>query len=282
MSKIFFLNTIDCDLRISSVMTRQASLMALVELFDQLKVSGHATWFINENDFAMTHSHADFLRAVQQRGDTLGVHDHVDFLRGDWNYDALHAFCSQSLRQVNAWLNGIAPGQTVRTHRFGCCFQHPTAYRVLQDLGYTICSDVVPAVRHNNHTGRTAFDNTAIPLGIKPYRHGPDNINEYSSDAGPFFQIPMLKATLTAKFWPHFERAVIESWLQKSRQLGQDRCIMGFGFHPYEIVDEAELTLNQKAVAQLGDIQRMLRDEYGAEFINAEECERMCSSERRD
>jgi hypothetical protein len=51
-------------------------------------------------------------------------------------------------------------------------------------------------------------------------------------------------------------------------------CVICFDFHPYEIVDRQQLRINASAVESLGDIQNMMRDDFGAEFWNAEECYR--------
>ena len=91
--KLYFLISVDCDLRISSVVIRDRSLTSLLDLFEKQNIAGHITWFINENDFALTHNHADFLNEIVSRGDTIGLHDHIDYLYDDLEYDLIYDFC---------------------------------------------------------------------------------------------------------------------------------------------------------------------------------------------
>ena len=272
MKEILFLITVDCDLRTSSVVTRNESLLALIDLFDQHRVSGHVTWFLNENDFAITYSHPSFLKEVIQRGDTLGVHDHIDFLRGRWQYDPIYDFCSRSLESIRTWLGEKGYSLPLSAHRFGCCFQHPEAYRALVDLGYRVSSDAVPGTRHCNHTNELSFDNTDIPVGILPYRHTPEAINDYKTSCGPMLQIPFLKATLTSTFWPRFHRDTVDAWISGGRELGHETAAICFDFHPYEIMDAGKLEVDEESITCLSEIIILMRDEYGIQFTSIDEC----------
>ena len=66
MKKVMFLISVDCDLRTSSVEIRDQSVKALLDLFAKKDVAGHITWFLNENDFAITHLHQEFLLAYME------------------------------------------------------------------------------------------------------------------------------------------------------------------------------------------------------------------------
>lgn len=271
MQEVLFLITVDCDLRVSSVVTRNESLFALMDIFDKQHVSGHVTWFLNEHDFAMTHSHPEFLREAIQRGDTLGVHDHIDFMGGRWEYDAIYDFCSQSQARIRSWLGANGHSLSLSSHRYGCWFQHPEAYRVLVDLGYTISSDVVPSVRHVNHTQELSFDNRDIPVGILPYTHTPESINDYRTNSGPLLQIPILRATLTAdNLWTRFNRDIVRDWIAGGQELGHGRAVICFHLHPYEVVNWAKLEVDPASLAWLGEIITIMRDEYAAQFCNVE------------
>jgi hypothetical protein len=241
-------------------------------VFDRHGIGGHVTWFLNENDFAITRSHPEFLKEAIRRGDTIGVHDHIDFLRGTWEYGPIYDFCSRSHKSIRAWLEENGYSLPLTCHRFGCCFQHPEAYRALVDLGYTVSSDVGPGTCHDNHTGELSFDNTDIPVGILPYRHGPDTINDYRENNGPLLQIPTLKATLTADFWPRFSRDTADTWISGSRQLGLSTTELCFIFHPYEVVAPGKLEVDPESINRLEEIITLMRDEYGAGFVSMEEC----------
>ena len=271
MIEVLFSASVDCDMRISSAATRDEALWALAAAFERQGAAGHATWYLNENDFALTYLHGRFVGEVAGRGDTIGVHDHIDFLGDRLEYDSIHAFCSTSLARVSRWLEGIGRTPPV-AHRFGCCCQRPAAYRVLLDLGYTSSSDVCPGTRHRNHTGRPSFDNRDVPIGVRPYRHGPDTITDHQTDAGEMFQIPMMKATLTADFWPRLDRSILDAWVRGAETLGQDAVVLCFGFHPYEIVERDNLLIDPAGVGRLEEILTMAREQYGARFVNVEEC----------
>ena len=272
MMQILFLITVDCDLRISSVVTRNESLMSLVKTFDKHGVSGHVTWFLNENDFAITHSHPEFLKEVIERGDTIAIHDHIDFLGSRWEYDAIYDFCSKSLTSVKNWLKENGCSKQISSHRFGCGFQRPAAYKAVVNLGYTISSDVCPETIWHNHTGEQSLDNTSVPIGILPYRHGPESINDYKTNSGPIFQIPYIEATLTRSSQPRFNRKLINSWIAGAESLGQERCVITFAFHPYEVVNISKLRIDPKDIAWLGEVISIMRDDYSAHLVNIEEC----------
>ena len=282
---VSFLTTVDCDLRVSSVAIRDRALWALHDLFAKEGVSGHVTWFVNENDFMLTHAHQPFLLEAVARGETIGVHDHIDFLDGDWTYGPVREFCEPSRQRVGAWLADNGCQQAVRCHRFGCVVQYAEAYRAVQDLGYTVCSDVVPGDMHLNHVGTLAYDNRHVPLGILPYYHGPDSIADYESSEGPTLQIPLLKASLTAGpeeevppenlcSWQRLNSRLVQAWIDGARQLGHGCCVMTFIFHPYELIEglTGGLRIDPAALAKLSQVIRMMRDEFGAEFLSMEEC----------
>lgn len=271
MNEILFLNTVDCDLRVSSVVTRDEALAALVDAFGECGVAGHATWFLNENDFALTHCHERFLAEVIDRGDAIGIHDHIDFLGDRRSYHTVRDFCSRSLVSVRTWLAEQGHSLPLSAHRFGCAFQRPEAYQVLIDLGYSISSDVVPETIHHNHTGELSFDNRDVPEGVLPYRHAAEAITDYDGDEGPMLQIPFLRATLTAGFWPRLDHHIVDRWLSGAEKLGHKMAVIAFCFHPYEIVDQRRLRIDRGGVSRLEQVQRMMREDYGAAFASVEE-----------
>ena len=85
----------------------------------------------------------------------------------------------------------------------------------------------------------------------------------------------MVSATLTADFGPHMRaisRAHIDGLLQGAKASGQDRCVAALAFHPYEIVDAATLRIDPAGLQKLDDTIAILRDEYGAELVSADQC----------
>ena len=125
--KLIFIMTIGGDMRVSSSVTNNESLMAIVDVFDRQGVSGHCTWMLNEGDFAFTLLYQDFMKEILKRGDTIGIHDHIDFLKGNWDYDAIKDFCSRSRGRIEGWLETNGYKQEVLSHRFGCGIQHEAA-----------------------------------------------------------------------------------------------------------------------------------------------------------
>ncbi|MFC1454108.1 hypothetical protein ACFLQL_02905 [Verrucomicrobiota bacterium] len=267
MKQVFFLMTIDCDLRTSSVVTRNASLMALVNAFRRSEIAGHVTWFLNENDFAITREHAEFIKAIAEAGDTIGSHDHIDYLNGKWEYEPIYVFCRKTRDHIRSFLGK----DRVMAHRFGCLFQHPVAYKVLADLNYVICSDVAPETMHHNHTGELALDNRNVPVGILPYRHDEHNLNEYQRNSGQFAQFPIMKACLNKGWGPEIDQGLIDQWISASEKMGQDRCVLTFGFHPYEIVVPGKLDIDAVIVAKLEQFIALMKNKYHARFVSMEE-----------
>ena len=184
--------TVDCDLRCDDVDLRQESLDILLQVFAEVGAAGHITWFLNENDFEITKNHESFLREALRRGDTLGLHDHIDWLDGRWEFEPILEYCRNSKETVETWLAQNGYSDKVVYHRAGCLFQHPVEYVALKELGYTVISDVWPGNTRPNHTGHLAFDNRKLPVGIMPYRHDEGNFLDYTSRQGYFLHVPIM------------------------------------------------------------------------------------------
>ncbi len=95
-----FLVTVDCDMRCDSVRLRQQSLDVLLEVFGEFGVDGHATWYLNENDFDLTTNHESFLSEALRRADTLGVHDHFESFGGRYERGRIRHFGRRSKQRV--------------------------------------------------------------------------------------------------------------------------------------------------------------------------------------
>ena len=268
---IYFLFTVDCDLRISSSETRNESLLALVDVFDKNRLSGHITWFLNENDFVLTQLHQEFLKKIIKRNDAIGIHDHLDFMGSRRNYKAIYKFCSKSLERVKDWLKENKYKTKIQAHRFGNLLQHPEAYRALQNMGYSICSDVCPENSSKGLSGKPSFNNKNIPLGILPYRHNFKTIGSYKNDSGPLLQFPVIRGTLTADYAAPLSKNIINAWIKGAEKLGNKACVITFAFHPYEVVDIDKLIVDKRKILGLENVITMMRKEYNAMFISVEE-----------
>lgn len=272
-----FLVTVDCDLRVDDVAVRQAGLDALLGVFADAGVAGHVTWFINESDFRPTELHEGFLHEIVARGDTLGVHDHLEPFRAksadvSLEYDArsVLAYCGAARDRLAAWLDAHGYDTPIVAHRNGCLAQAPQIYEALAELGYTVLSDVWPRHRGNDRRGRAAHDNTGIPLGIGPYRHDVENFQDYASRAGRFLQVPVAEM-----FLGPFRFETLQRWLDASEQQGVDPAVFTWCLHPYEVINDARDAPSPGMLGVLRDHLDRCRSEYAMEFASMGELARL-------
>jgi len=260
--------TVDCDLRCKDAQVRQEALEALLAAFAEKGLAGRATWFLNENDFALTQNHEPFLHEAVRRGDTLGIHDHIDFLKGQWEYRPIHDYCRKSRDAVQAWLRRHGYPDAIPYHRAGCLFQHPTEYAVLRDLGYTVLSDIYPGDTSLNHTGFLSYDNRAVPLGIAPYRHDPENFLDYTSRAGCFLHVPVVHMYIYCR---DFIGDAIAQWVKACEARGGESLAMAWCFHPYEILNRGANRVSSELVRLLRLQLDELKRDYGVAFASLAE-----------
>ncbi len=275
--RTLFLVTVDCDLRTDHMAARQACLGAMLEAFGDEGLAGRVTWFLNENDFRLTESHEAFLHEAAGRGDTLGIHDHLEPLNAnsaettpEYEVRSVLACCRASRDRVTGWLedNGYPGG--VRAHRTGCLTQAPQVYEALAELGYAVLSDIWPRHRANDRRGRPAQDNTEIPLGIGPYRHDAHNFADFASTRGRFLQVPV-----GAMFLGPFGFELLDRWLEGSAEQGVDPAVFTWCLHPYEVLTDNRDAVSPGMVAVLRDHLRRFREDYAAEFVSMEQLEAM-------
>ncbi len=268
-----FLVTVDCDLRTDDVAVRQASLDNLLAVFADEGLSGRATWFLNENDFALTQNHEEFLHEIIRRGDTFGVHDHFERFAGQYERESLRAYCWRSQELVSQWLVRQGYPGSVTFHRNGCLVQHPLIYAVLMELGYTVVSDVWPGEYHDDIPANPQ-DNRDVPIGILPYRHDADNWDDYTSTQGHLWHVPPME------MWLHtFRYDLMDRWNQAFRDQGVDAAVFTWLFHPYEIMDGNRSAISPERVTALrSHLQRLVAD-YSVEFISMAECISRMSAE---
>lgn len=268
-----FLVTVDCDLRADSVEVRQASLEALLAAFADEGLAGHVTWFANETDFRLTELHEGFLHEVIARGDTLGIHDHLESFRAksadvSLEYDArsVYAYCAAAHDRVAGWLDAQGYDVPVTAHRNGCLAQAPQIYEALAQLGYSVLSDVWPRHRGNDRRGRAAHDNTGIPLGVGPYRHDTANFQDHTARSGRFLQVPVAEM-----FLGPFRFELLQRWFDASEQQGVDPAVFTWCLHPYEVINDARDAASAGMVGVLRDHLARCRADHEVEFASMTE-----------
>ncbi len=262
MRKIFMI-TIDCDLRTDDVALRQAALEELLNSFARGGAAGHITWFVNENDFHLTINHPSFLREAIERGDTLGAHDHLEPLEGQYETEPLLERCGQTKQTIEEWLDEQGYDLELTAHRTGCAVQRTVIYAVLQNLGYTVVSDIVPGRLHHDIRGNFAFDNTGIPIGINPYYHHLDDFTKYQSQQGFLLQFPMMNMVFCPYLssWEPFNWETVHAWEEAFSRKGEEVGVFVWTWHPYEILNEARTEIDAQQVALLAQILSQLHDE---------------------
>ncbi len=266
-----FLMTVDCDhARNSPQSLRRKTLDALLETFAKTGLSGRVTWFINERyyDYSLTEHHGPVVQEFVRRGDTAGVHNHIDLLDGRWEYDLIYDHCRRSKEKLAAWLSANGTSLRLRCHRFGCLFQHKTAYAVIRDLGYEIVSDVWPGHEGKNHTQHPAFDNRAMPLGVPPYRHDAENWQDHAAQTGCFLHVPVMHMYLK-----DFEIGIAKRWIEAAQDSGKPPALTWL-IHPYEVLNDER---NDVSPAKVDKLRRHLEEaasQLEVRFVNMEQCEK--------
>jgi len=263
--------TVDCDLRSDTVETRQETLDLLLGIFEDTGAAGHTTWFLNENQFFVTECHQRFLGEAVGRGDTIGVHDHVDFLSGNHREAAVRTYFERSRRAVQAWLSANGRPEPVIHHRMGCLYQREACYRALASLGYEVISDAYPGRTMPGHAGDVAFDNCDMPAGCMPFRHDEGNFTDCRSQTGTFLNFPVFHM-----FLRDLDFGKLEEWIAVGQRDGRDVMPFVWCFHPYELChrepDGARNVIDRGEVDGLRENIRRFTEEYGLRPANLQAC----------
>ncbi|MBI4026172.1 MAG: hypothetical protein HY360_14390 [Verrucomicrobia bacterium] len=266
----YLVTTIDCDLRNDTVETRSRTLDALLSAFEDGGLAGHTTWFLNENHFFITENHEAFLRESCRRGDTIGVHDHVDFVNGKSREPSLHTWFARSLFVVRRWLNDHGYPDEIICHRMGCLYQRTECYRARATLGYRVVSEVYPGQKGVDHAKEPAYDNRDIPPGIRPYRHNPADFANYCSRQGHFLHTPICHMGMA-----NLNFTAIEQWLATAGANRLEAIPLVWLFHPYEVtpwIGGGWGEIDAGLVAKLREnISRLIQD-YRLEPLNLKRC----------
>ena len=280
MKDIYFLITVDGDMRSGTITQRDAAIKALLKLFDSEGMAGKVTWFLNENDFEWTKNHAEAILSMVERKDALGIHDHFD-TQNIIDFEEALRFCKKSYSKVMKFLKDANKDkdypQGILAHRSGSFYQRAAFYKAKKEMGYRILQDVFPEKKSEGrlvldtsyslvrthkgvNDGTILADNTHIPLEVRAWRHDVDNWLDYKSRTGFFLQIP----ATCIMIYLDFERL---RRVYQSHKEGMLTSLL-WAFHPYEIHDleTGELLLENLEVVQDGI--RRIRDEFSPTFIN--------------
>jgi len=265
-----FLATVDCDhVAHSSIALRQETLEALLGVFADVGAAGHATWFLNEtyNNYCTTGNHPDVVHEALRRGDTVGIHDHIDKLDGEWGLEPILELCTAAKDSALTWLRANGYPNELRAHRFGCLFQRVAAYEAIGRLGYSLVTDIYPGDKSLNHTGHPSYDNLDIPIGIAPYRHDAHNFTDHTSRSGRFLQFPV-----TQMYFARVTFEQVERCIAAAEARGQPIAALVLCFHPYELLTEGRDALSRERVDSLRTLFEGMVTEFGVAFASIEEC----------
>ena len=274
--KIYFLVTVDGDLRVGDVAQQRAGVEAMRGIHAELGIAGRTTWFINEIDFKWTERHGDLLLDLADSGEALGLHDHLDTHRVEC-YEDILALMARSRQQVAEFFVHAGREVPLLAHRNGCFQQSEAAYRAAQDLGYEWCSDVWPQTalyarmvcdgeglnpwrRLGKEEGGILTDNMSVPLNGTPWRHDAHNWLDYTSRQGHFLQVPVTCAPFIE--WGRMQAAIDGAG---------EKAFLVLDTHPYDLQDSSTGAVDLEKVADFTSDIRRVRDELEARFIRMDQ-----------
>jgi hypothetical protein len=275
--RVFFLVTVDGDLRVGTPDQQRAGVLAMRGVHRQLGLFSRTTWMINELDFHWTQQHPELLLDLVASGECIGVHDHLDT-----HYAESYALALDLIRQSKSTLEGFycRAGQlvSVRSHRNGCALQSEAWYRALKDVGYAEVSDVWPGVAWSGRMvcdgpppnpwrrleagdpGAIAMDNLMIPLTALPWRHDPANWLDYHSRSGCFVQVPITSMPLVDR--QRFEQAA---------DSGQPLVFLLVDTHPYDMQDPSTGDVSPERLQEYKASLEWVRQTFQAELIRLDQ-----------
>ena len=273
---IYFLVTVDGDLRLGDVNHQRAGVEAMRGIHAEMGFLGCTTWFINEIDFRWTGRHGDLLLDLADSGETIGVHDHLDTHFAE-SYEDILALMQRSRQRLDGFFATAGRRVPLLAHRNGCFQQSEAAYRAARKLGYRWCSDVWPGTTLyarmvcdgdmpnpwrcvGEDEGGILTDNTMVPLNGTPWRHGVDDWLDYASRQGHFLQVPVTCAPFVE--WDRMQAAIDGAG---------ERAFLVLDTHPYDVQDSATGAVDPRKVADYSSDLRRVRDELGAQFVRLDQ-----------
>jgi hypothetical protein len=277
--EVFFLVTVDGDLRVGTTDQQNAALEAMRRLHAQLDLIGHTTWFINEVDFHWAEQHGDHLLALADSGEAIGLHDHLDTHYAE-TFNDIHALMSKSFQGASTFLEEAGREIPLLAHRNGCFQQSEAAYLAAQTLGYIWLSDVWPQTalharmvcdgempnpwrRLGEEEGGILTDNKMVPLNGTPWRHDPANWLDYTSRQGNFLQVPVTCAPFIA--WDRIHTALDAA--------EEEQVFLVLDTHPYDLQDHTTGEMDPERMESYALNLKQARAELGARFIRIDEVE---------
>lgn len=279
--KVYFLVTVDGDLRVGTPAQQKAGVRAMREIHASLGLMGKTSWMINETDFEWTEKHGELLLDLARSGECIGVHDHLDTHFAE-SYEEAFSLMQRSRSRLKAFLSSedIEPARLLTSHRNGCAMQSVSFYRAAIDLGYSIVSDVRPEILwwarmvreggvpnpwravEEGDPQAICTDNRMIPLPTLPWRHGPDNWLETTSRDGPLTHMPVTCL-------PWLERDRVEAVIEGNRE----EAFVLLDTHPYDLQDPASGEISgERADAYKRALEWIIED-YHPNFIRLDQAE---------
>ncbi len=277
--RVFFLVTVDGDLRVGTPAQQDAGIQAMREVHRQQWLFGRTTWMINEFDFHWTEQHPRQLLELVDSGECIGVHDHLDTHHAEAYASGLELM-RKSKSSLEAFLRRHDRKIVVDGHRNGCAFQSEAWYRAQMELGYRTVSDVWPGMAWSGRMVCNArppspwrqleaddpdaitMDNRTVPLTVLPWRHNPANWLDWDSHSGPFLHVPITSMPQTDR--RRFEVAADN---------GRPDAFLLVDTHPYDMQDPLTGDVSTERVDAYRRSLEWVTETFRAEAIRLDQVE---------
>ena len=274
---VYFLVTVDGDLRVGSPEQQILGVRAMRMVHDDLGLLGRTTWMINELDFQWTNTCPSVLLDLLESGECVGVHDHFDTYFAD-THEKASVLAAQSKRALGDFFDRQGRDVQLIAHRNGCAFQSEAIYQALRESGYSILSDVRPGMKWWGRMLRDGappnpwrclgpddanailMDNSMLPLRAIPWRHDVQNWLDMSSDLGPFLQVPINSMPMLDR------RRVSTAIAQESKA-----AFVCLDTHPYDMQDPDSGDVSPERVANYRESLEWVLDVHKPDFIRLDE-----------
>jgi hypothetical protein len=282
--RVFFLVTVDGDLRIGTPAQQESAVLAIRGVHGQQGLLGRTTWMINELDFHWTEQHPGPLLELAETGESIGIHDHLETHHA-FTYSQAKEDMHRSKSAVEKLLLSHGYRTPISMHRNGCGFQSEIWYDAQSELGYHLVSDVWPEKIWSGgmlcdgappspwrsleptEAGAIAMDNRVVPLTALPWRHGPANWLDFRSKLGHFLQVPITSM-------PSVDRQRFED----AAANGQPVAFLLLDTHPYDMQDPSTGDVSSERIDAYRDSLVWVMTTFGADPIRLDEVEGLLPS----
>jgi hypothetical protein len=277
--RVFFLVTVDGDLRVGTPEQQEAGIRAMRGVHRQQRLLGRTSWMINEVDFHWTDVHPGLLLELVDSDEHIGIHDHLDTHNAE-EYGSGLELMRLSKSALEVFFHRHGRSITIDAHRNGCAFQSEAWYRAQMELGYRIVSDVWPGMVWSGRmvcNGRPpspwrqleaddpdaiTMDNRAVPLTVLPWRHNPANWLDCDSHSGPFLQVPITSM-------PQIDRRRFEI----AADNGRPDAFLLVDTHPYDMQDPLTGDVSAERVEAYRRSLEWVTETFRAEAIRLDQVE---------